>query len=111
MQDRASDPGVVTVPGAVQDIAVKGYGAFSNALPALMTPLDRNTYSVVPRNHAISGTTNALRNALKARWFNKGNPLNVIPKAISAVTEVTDGAIQDLLHLGGSRNGSVIRAI
>jgi hypothetical protein len=109
--DRASAPGKVTVPGAVQDAAVKGYGAISNALPALMTPLDQNDYSVVARTSPISATVNSVRNTLKARWFNKGNPLNLIPKAIAAVTETTDGAIQDILHLGGSKNGSVIRAI
>ena len=108
-QDRASEPGNITAPKAVQDVAIKTYDAVSNAVPAVLGFLSDNEFEVKPRTHALSGTTAAIGSTLKARWFNKGNPLNIVPKAITAITEGTDGLIHDVLHIGGgNKNGYVL---
>ena len=40
---------------------------------------------------------------------NKGNPANIIAKVATGIMELPDGAISDVLHLGG--RGKVIRQI
>lgn len=107
--DRASDPGKLTPWSVTRDVVVKGYDAFSGALPATLGIVSDNQFEVVPRTNPIAATSQAIRSTLKARWFPKGNPLNLAAKVVTAVTETTDGMIQDVLHLGKGSNGSVVR--
>jgi hypothetical protein len=107
--DRVSEAGKAHGLDRVQDAAVKGYDTISNVVPAVLSPLSNNQFEVVQRTNPIAGTIEGVRSTLKARWFPRGNPLNIIPKGIEAVTGLTDGLVHDVLHLGGSGNGYVIR--
>lgn len=108
-KDRASEPGKITFGGVARDVAVKGYDAFSSVVPAALGFISDNQFEVVPRSSPIAGTIQAVRSTLKARWFKKGNPLNLVAKAVTGMTEGTDGVIQDLLHIGHSKEGYVVR--
>ena len=107
--DRASAEGKDhTIGGITRNTTVKMYDFWSNIGPVLLSPLSDNEFEAVPRTNAISGTIEGVRSTLKARWFAKGNPLNIIPKAVTAITEGTDGVVQDILHIGGGDRGYVI---
>lgn len=107
--DRASAEGKeYTAGGLVRDGAVKTYDAISNIVPSALGFISKNEFEAIPRTSAVSGTIEAVRSTLKARWFAKGNPLNIIPKAVTAITEGTDGVVQDILHIGGGDRGYVI---
>lgn len=107
--DRVSAPGKeYTVGGMVRDGAAKTYDAISNIVPSALGFISDNEFEAIPRTNAVSGTIEAVRSTLKARWFAKGNPLNLVAKGVTAVTEGTDGVIQDVLHIGGGDRGYVI---
>lgn len=107
--DRASAEGKeYAAGGLVRDGAVKTYDAISNIVPSALGFISKNEFEAAPRTNAVSGTIEAVRSTLKARWFAKGNPLNIIPKAVTAITEGTDGVMQDILHIGGGDRGYII---
>lgn len=108
-KDRASEPGKLTPWGVTRDVAVKGYGAYSGIVPSALGLFSDNQFDVVPRSSPIAGTIEAVRSTLKARWFKKGNPLNLAAKVVTGITEGTDGLIQDVLHIGRSKEGYVVR--
>ncbi len=109
-QDRISRPGSNnTVADYLGDVVVKTHDVLANAIPSLLTPIDRNSYEVVDRTSPITATVQRVRSALHARWFNKGNPLNVVAKAATAIMEIPDGVISDALHLLSGENGKVLR--
>lgn len=92
-----------------ESILAKSHDLLANVIPAALTPIDQNEYTVVPRGgNLIAGTMERTRSTLMARWFRKGNPLNVIPKALAAVTEIPDGIIGDILHAPGGGQGTVL---
>ena len=99
--------------GPVGNLAVKAHDAISNAIPALVSPIlnRHNTYEVAPRTGDFSGTINGVRNALHARVFQKGNPLNGFAKAAELAIGGLDGLVSDVMHFAGSKNGYVIRAV
>jgi len=108
VMDRVSNPENLTVVKGIQDVAVKTHAIAAGIVPGALGFISQNEFSVVPRTSAVSGTVEAVRSTLQARWFPKGNILNVIPKAVTLFAEGTDGVIQDVLHAGGSKNGYVI---
>lgn len=109
-EDRASAPGKeYTAGGMVRDAAVKTYDAMSNVVPSVLGVISNNEFEAAPRTNAVSGTIEAVRSTLKARWFQKGNPLNIVPKVVTGLTEGTDGVMQDILHIGGGDRGYVIK--
>ena len=107
--DRTTNPGESSAVGFVRDAAVKGYDAISGVVPAALGVISNNQFEVVRRSSPVSATQEAVRSTLMARWFSKGNPLNLVAKVVTGAAELTDGVAQDILHLGGSKNGSVVR--
>lgn len=98
--------------GAVGDIAAKTYDAISGVTASIIALPSSKEYTVVPRNGITSGTRAALANTFGAQWVEQG-PLrifNVVPKAITAVTEIPDGIIRDGIQVigGGKKNDGTI---
>jgi hypothetical protein len=110
-QDDVTVPGDPSVVDDIATVGVKAYDGVSGLLPALLTPINKNSYEVVPRTGPVTNTIQSVRSMFMARWFGKGNPLNLIPKVVSAFTEVPDGLIQDGLHLFGRGSGYVVRTV
>ncbi len=108
-EDRVHAPGKADGLDLAQDAVVKGYDALSGIVPSALGFISNNDFEVIKRDSPIAATREAVRSTLKARWFKKGNPLNLAAKVVTGITELTDGAIQDVLHLGDSQHGSVIR--
>jgi len=109
-QDRMSEPGGSnTALEYAGDVAVKAHDVLSNIFPSILTPIDQNSYEVVDRTSPISATVQRVRSTLKARWFAKGNPLNLVAKGVTALTELPDGIISDAAHLFHGGKGKVLR--
>lgn len=107
-RDRVTEPGSGPRFKTLQDGLVKAHAAYANLFPSVLGAVSQNEFRVIPRSSPVAGTVEAVRSALKARWFQEGNPLNIIPKAVTLATEGIDGVLQDAFHAGGSGNGYVI---
>jgi hypothetical protein len=99
--------------GLIGNLAVRAHDLIANAIPAAVSPLlnRHNTYEVAPRTSDFSGTINGVRNALHARVFSKGNPLNGFAKAAELAIGGLDGVVSDVMHFAGAKKGYVIHAV
>ncbi len=110
-KDRVTTPGQEDNFGRVQDVAVKVHDGFANVLQTLISPISKNEYAVVNRDSPVAGTREAIRSTIHARWFEKGNPLNVIPKVAEGAMSFPDALVSDALHIGDDGNGKVIKTV
>ena len=109
-QDKVTDgPGMGKGLDLAHNVVVKTHSALDNLATSITSPFNNGRFEVVDRTSPISGTINGVRNAARARIFQKGNPFNVVAKLFTAVTDIPGGMLSDALHLGGK--GKMVRQV
>ncbi len=92
-----------------QNGLIKVHDGISGIGPSITGLISKNRFQVMERTSPVSGTINSIQNTLRARWFAKGNPLNILAKAVTGFMELPDGPLSDALHLGGK--GHIVKAV